>query len=188
MTVVQDAARRLTRIVDDIFLLARADAGHLVMRPAPVDLDEVVLGAVRALQPIATERRVHIELKDVVDARIEGDADLLGRVMLNLLDNAVKHAPADSVVEVRMSSRNGTHDISVVDSGPGIPEAARDRVFERFYRVDSARARAENTATSGAGLGLAIARRIADMHGGAVDLVSSQPGRTEFRVSLPRRG
>ena len=187
MSVVQDAARRLTRIVDDIFLLARADAGHLVMHAAPIDLDEVVLGAVRALQPIASERRVRIELLEVVDARIVGDADLLGRVMLNLLDNAVKHAPADSAVEVRMSSRNGSYDVSVVDSGPGIPEAARERVFERFYRVDTARARAESTATSGAGLGLAIARRLADMHRGAVDLVSSRAGRTEFRFSLPGR-
>jgi heavy metal sensor kinase len=188
MTVVQDAARRLTRIVDDIFLLARADAGHLVMRTAPLDLDEVVLGAVRAVQPIASERRVRIELLQAIDARIEGDADLLGRVMLNLLDNAVKHAPADSAVEVHMSSLNGSYDISVIDSGPGIPEAARELVFERFYRVDTARARAENSATSGAGLGLAIARRIADMHRGTVELVSSRAGRTEFRVSLPGRG
>ena len=185
MTVVQDAARRLGRIVDDIFLLARADAGHLVMRPAAVDLDEVVLGAVRAVQPIASQRRVRIELLDVVAAHITGDADLLGRVMLNLLDNAVKHAPADTAVEVRMSAPNGAYSVSVVDGGPGIPADATDRVFERFFRVDTARARAESSATSGAGLGLAIARRIAEMHQGTVELVSTRPGRTEFRVQLP---
>ncbi|MGH7677401.1 MAG: ATP-binding protein [Gemmatimonadaceae bacterium] len=186
MTVIQDAARRLTRIVDDIFLLARADAGHQVMHPGSVDLDEVVIGAVRAVQPIATGRRVRIELADVVDARIHGDADLLGRVMLNLLDNAVKHAPAESAVQVRMrSGTNGIVEVAVVDSGPGIPAEFHQRVFERFFRLDTARARAEPSATSGAGLGLAIARRIAEMHAGRVDLVSSAPGRTEFRVQLP---
>ena len=189
MAVVQDAARRLTRIVDDIFLLARADAGHLVMHPAMLDLDEMVIDTVRAVQPIATGRKVRVELLDVVDARIHGDADLLGRVMLNLLDNAVKHAPAGSAVEVRMSTPSGkVVEVAVVDAGPGIDEEAKERVFERFYRVDTARARAENTATSGAGLGLPIARRIAEMHGGHVDLVSSRPGRTEFRVRLPTDG
>jgi heavy metal sensor kinase len=188
MTVVQDAARRLSRIVDDIFLLARADAGHLVMRPESVDLDEIVIGAVRAVQPIATGRGVRVELLDVVDAHIHGDADLLGRVMLNLLDNAVKHAPADSVVEVRLTASDSAFTISVVDSGPGIPESARERVFERFFRVDTARARTESTVTSGAGLGLAIARRIAEMHEGGVELVSSRPGHTEFRVRLPSTG
>ena len=189
MAVVQDAARRLTRIVDDIFLLARVDAGHLVMHPATLDLDEMVIDTVRAVQPIAAGRKVRVELLDVVDARIHGDADLLGRVMLNLLDNAVKHAPAGSAVEVRMSSPSGGGvEIAVVDAGPGIPEEVRERVFERFYRVDTARARAENTATSGAGLGLPIARRIAEMHGGRVDLVSSRPGHTEFRFRLPSDG
>ena len=185
MTVVQDAARRLARIVDDIFLLARADAGHLVMHSTAVDLDEVVLGAVRAVQPIANQRRVRVELREVIDAPIEGDADLLGRVMLNLLDNAVKHAPEDTAVEVRMSAPNGVYAVSVVDSGPGVPPEAHEKIFERFYRVDTARARAETSATSGAGLGLSIARRIAEMHRGRLELLGSRPGRTEFRVLLP---
>jgi two-component system sensor histidine kinase SenX3 len=159
------------------------------MHPAMLDLDEMVIDTVRAVQPIATGRKVRVELLDVVDARIHGDADLLGRVMLNLLDNAVKHAPEGSAVEVRMSAPSGkVVEVAVVDAGPGIGEEAKERVFERFYRVDTARARAENTATSGAGLGLPIARRIAEMHGGRVDLVSSRPGRTEFRVRLPTDG
>jgi signal transduction histidine kinase len=188
MAVVQDAARRLTRIVDDIFLLARADAGHLVMQPGTVDLDEVVIDSVRALQALGAARDVRVELRDVVEAPVRGDADLLGRILLNLLDNAVKHAPNGSQVDVFMASQDGAVEVSVVDAGPGIPEGARDQVFERFYRLDSARSRAESTATSGAGLGLPIARRIAEMHGGRVELVSSRPGRTEFRVRLPRVG
>jgi heavy metal sensor kinase len=185
MTVVQDAARRLARIVDDIFLLARADAGHLVMHPGTVDVEDVVVDSVRAVQAIASGRGITVALKDAVDARVHGDADLLGRVLLNLLDNAVKHAFSGSEVEVRMSSAGGWCEVSVVDHGSGIPPEARDRVFERFYRVDTARSRSETTATSGAGLGLPIARRIAEMHGGTVELVGSEHGRTEFRIRLP---
>lgn len=185
LTVVQDAARRLSRIVDDIFLLARADAGHLVMQKSAVQLDDVVVDSVRTVQSIAAGRDVQVELRDVVEARVDADADLLGRVLLNLLDNAVKHALNGSIVEVRMASARGSVTVSVVDSGPGIPPAAHGRVFERFYRIDAARSRAENTITSGAGLGLPIARRIAEMHGGHLELVESRPGRTEFRLRLP---
>jgi signal transduction histidine kinase len=185
MTVVQDAARRLSRIVDDIFLLARADAGHLVMRTAPVHLDDVVVDSVRAVQSIATSRGITIALRNPVEAPVHGDADLLGRVLLNLLDNAVKHSSSGSSVDVLMTKSASGVAVSVVDSGPGIPEGSQERVFERFFRVDTARARSETTATSGAGLGLPIARRIAEMHGGRLDLVESRPGRTEFRLSLP---
>jgi signal transduction histidine kinase len=84
-----------------------------------------------------------------------------------------------------MRLRAGACEVSVVDAGPGVPEEARERVFERFFRVDSARARDESTLTSGAGLGLPICRRIAEIHGGTLALVSSRPGRTEFRANIP---
>jgi two-component system OmpR family sensor kinase len=185
MHVVQDAARRLTRIVDDIFLLARADAGHLVMQPTALHLEDVAHDAVRAVQHIANERHVRVDLAKVTAAPVTGDADLLGRVLLNVLDNAIKHAPDGGRVEVTLTRNGGSHALSVVDDGPGIPAEHQARVFERFYRVDSARSRTERSATSGAGLGLAISRRIAEMHGGRLELVSSRPGRTEFRVDLP---
>jgi len=84
-----------------------------------------------------------------------------------------------------MTRSNGWYDINVADGGPGIPAEAQQRIFERFFRVDSARVRAESSATSGAGLGLAIARRLTEMHGGQLDLASSRPGHTVFRVRLP---
>ena len=105
--------------------------------------------------------------------------------MNNLLSNAIKYSPAGTVVEVGMRRTGHQVDITVVDEGPGIPPEAQGRIFERFFRVDAARSRAEETATSGAGLGLPIARRIAEMHGGRLMLVESRPGRTEFRLSLP---
>ncbi len=185
VTVIQDAARRLTRIVDDLFLLSRADSGHLVMRREPLDLEELVQEATRAVRSVASERGVDIVLRDVVEAPLTGDTDLLGRLLLNLLDNAIKHSPRGGTVDVTMQLRGAQCDVRVGDTGPGIPPDALSRIFERFYRVDSARSRSETSATSGAGLGLAIARRIAEMHGGTVDVALSRPGRTEFVVSLP---
>jgi signal transduction histidine kinase len=105
--------------------------------------------------------------------------------MLNLLDNAIKYSPAGSTVEVSMAVRDGRYEIRVADQGPGIPAAALEQVFERFYRVDAARSRADASETSGAGLGLAIVRRIADMHHARVSIPESRPGRTEFLVSIP---
>jgi signal transduction histidine kinase len=107
-------------------------------------------------------------------------------VLLNLLDNAIKHSEPDGVVEVRLSSAGTTHTVTVVDHGSGVPADLQERIFERFFRADSARSRAETSATSGAGLGLAIARRIAELHGGNLVLASSRPGCTEFRLTVPR--
>jgi heavy metal sensor kinase len=183
--IMRDAVRRLTRIVDDLFLLARADSGNLVARREPVYLEELVHDATRAVRPLADPRSVRVELREVVEAPFEGDADLLGRLLLNLLDNAIKHSPDGAAVEVGMVRRNGHYEIGVIDAGQGIPAEARERIFERFVRLDAARARNQQSSTSGAGLGLAIARRIAEVHGGHLDLVSSRPGRTEFRLTLP---
>ncbi len=187
VSIMQDTARRLTRIVDDIFLLARADAGHLVMHPAPVHLEDVVHDALRGVRHLAERREVALVLDAVVEAPVVADADLLGRVLLNLLDNAIKHSASGGTVSVRMFSReNGQgHEVSVADTGPGIPHEDWDRVFERFVRLDSVRSRSENSATSGAGLGLGIARRIAEMHGGRLELVESRPGCTVFRLTVP---
>lgn len=185
VVIMQDAARRLTRIVEDLFLLARADAGHMVVHQSPVYLEDVVVDAARGVRPLADRRGVRVELANMVEAQVVGDADLLGRLLLNLLDNAIKHSPKGATVQVDMSRRNGECNVTVVDAGPGIPEDAKARVFERFFQVDAARARTDHTQTSGAGLGLAIARRIAEAHGGRVELVDSRAGRTEFRFTLP---
>ncbi|MGH7468845.1 MAG: sensor histidine kinase [Longimicrobiales bacterium] len=187
MAIVQDAARRISRIVDDIFLLARADAGHLSPNADPLYLEDVVHDAVRAVRPLADPRHINIALLHVVEAPFTGDADLLGRVLLNLLDNAIRHSPDDARIDVDLRKTRASYEITVVDAGDGIPEEAHERVFERFFRLDVARSRAENVTTSGAGLGLSIGRRIAELHAGSLELVSSRPGRTEFRLSLPIR-
>jgi len=186
--VMRDAARRLTRIVDDLFLLARADAGHLVVRAADLYLEDVVHDAVRGIRPIADQRGVQVALHGIAEAPLHGDADLLGRLVLNLLDNAVKYSPHGGAVDVALARAGGAWTVRVTDHGPGIPPDAQARVFERFYRVDAARSRVEQSATSGAGLGLAIARRIAEAHGGTLVLAASAPGETTFIATLPSGG
>lgn len=183
--IMQDASRRLTRIVDDLFLLARSDAGHLVVHRGPIYLEDVVDDTTRGMRPLAEKRQVRLELADVVEAPVEGDADLLGRLLLNLMDNAIKHSPAGGLVSVGMQRTGNWVHVDVVDEGPGIPPEAQSRVFERFFRVDAARTRPETSHTSGAGLGLAIARRIAEVHDGRLELAESRPGHTAFRVSVP---
>lgn len=183
--VIRDAARRLTRIVEDLFLLARADAGQVVVRLDRCHLEDVVHDAVRAIRPLADQRGVHVELHGIAEAPVRGDTDLLGRLVLNLLDNAVKYSPAGGTVAVHLAFIDGAWTASVSDEGPGIPPDAHERVFERFFRVDSARSRVEQSVSSGAGLGLAIARRIAEAHGGSLVLSASAPGRTVFRATIP---
>ena len=185
VTVMQDAARRLTRIVDDLFLLARVDAGPILAREENLYLEDVVHDAVRAIQQIADQRGVSVELAETTDAPMRGDPDLLGRLVLNLLDNAVKHAPSGSTVLVDLRSSGTVHHLRVTDEGPGIPADARTHVFERFFRLDTARVHEGSSASAGAGLGLAIARHIAEAHRGRLVLVSSEPGRTVFDATLP---
>jgi two-component system, OmpR family, sensor kinase len=185
MAVMQGAARRLSRVVDELFLLARSDAGHLIASRDPLYLEDLVLDAVRAVHAVADQHNVRIEVREIVEAQVRGDADLLGRVLLNLLDNAIKYSPAGGTVGIEMGQRNGHCEIRVIDGGPGIPHEAHEQIFERFVRLDAARSPSGSQATSGAGLGLAIARRIAEMHAGRLELAESRPGRTEFRLVLP---
>jgi heavy metal sensor kinase len=185
LLTMQSAARRLTRIVEDLFLLARADSSTLNTRREPLSLDELIHDMVRDVRSLAEPRGIRVTLTHAADAPLLGDADLLGRLVLNLLDNAIKHTSAGGSVEVRMDRVDDRCTVTVTDTGSGIPKESQERVFERFFRVDSARSRAEQTTTSGAGLGLAIARSIAEMHGGTLVLAESRPGRTVFRFTLP---
>jgi len=188
LEIVQDAARRLSRVVDDLFLLARADGGHLAMEESALYLDEVVADTVHTAKPLAEAKNVRVEVSVTEDAGIRGDPDLLGRVLLNLLDNAIRHSAEGGVVHVAMSEGPGTVAVSVVDAGGGIPPEIQPHVFDRFFRGDAARTRPGGNLTSGAGLGLPIGRRIAQMHGGRLELTSSRPGRTEFTLILPSAG
>jgi signal transduction histidine kinase len=179
--VVQDEAGRLSRIVDDMLALARADAGH-PLRKQELYLDDLLQEACKAAQVLAARQGVALKLEVAEDVSLQGDEDLLRRLILNLLDNAIKHTPEGGSVAVSLAVTGSWVRIVVSDTGAGIPEEAIPHVFERFYRVDKTRSRADG----GSGLGLSIAKCVAEAHAGSIDLVSHPGQGSTFTVSLPR--
>jgi heavy metal sensor kinase len=183
LAVVRDEGRRMTRIVDDLFLLARADAGQQPLALAELYLDDLVADCVRAVRSLAAERGVALTHESEADLQLRGDEQLLRRLVLNLLDNAIKYTPPGGRVAVAARAVDGRYEIRVGDSGPGVPREAQPHLFERFYRAG--RTRADDAShTAGAGLGLAIARWIARAHGGDVRLARSDENGSEFVVEL----
>jgi signal transduction histidine kinase len=180
--IIQDEARRLSRIVDDMMALGRADAGQYPLRVEEFYLNDVVEEACRAMKVIAAANGVSLTVDLAEDVAFSGDEDLIRRLITNLLDNAIKYTPSGGSVSVKLASEQTAVKIIVSDTGQGIPAEAAAHVFERFYRVDKARSRAEG----GSGLGLAIARWIAEAHKGSIDLVSIPGKGSEFTVSMPR--
>ena len=173
--------RRLQELLDDLLILSRLEGVDASLEREPVSLDAVARHAVELLGPVAREKRVGIELKEEPLPPIQGDAGGLERLLLNLLDNAIKYNRPDGKITVRVGRCGGDAVLEVIDSGIGIPPESIPRIFERFYRVDKGRAREEG----GTGLGLAIVKHIAQAHGGQVD-VESRIGRgSTFRVRLP---
>ena len=197
LRVVRDEGRRLSRVVADLFLLARADAGRRPLQRTAVYLDELVAECARAARALASARGTTLGYTmpprpagdggdPANDWPFVGDEELLRSLVMNLIDNAIKHSPPGSTVTVLLDRDESAYRISVADNGPGIPPEARSRVFERFFRVDRARAREARSDTGGAGLGLAIGRWIAEAHGGTLDLVESSPAGSRFEIRLPR--
>ncbi len=180
LSVIGDQIRRLTRIVEDMFLLARADAGRLPLRPRPFYLDELLVETARAAAILAQPANVAIDLGAMAEMPFEGDEDLLRQMLLNLLDNAIKHTPAGGSVRLRATLSGKVCEIEVKDTGAGIPPGEQDRIFDRFYRVDKARG-----SDGGAGLGLSIARWIAEAHGGSLRLKGSDSNGSTFVIGLP---
>ena len=186
LEIIEQQAARLSRVVEDMFTLARADAGNYPVRKVPMYLDEVLEDVVRAARVLADTKDVAIDLEAASSAALTGDEDLLRRLAGNLLDNAIRHAPAGSRVAVRLDRVTGGFALSVSDRGPGIPAEMQPHIFERFYRGDHARARG-GRADGGAGLGLALSRWIAQVHHGDVTLLRSSDEGTSFRAFLPDR-
>jgi heavy metal sensor kinase len=183
LTIIEQQAIRLSRIVDDMFTLARADAGNYPIRKHPMYLDEVVNEVVSAARIVASTKEVSIECNGANSAPFVGDEELIRRMLMNLLDNAVRHSPSGGVVRVDLHQIACGYSIVVADQGPGIPPENQPHIFERFYRVDPSRAR--GTRDGGAGLGLSLAQWVAHLHGGAVTLTSSSNMGSTFTVALP---
>jgi heavy metal sensor kinase len=172
---------RLQRLAEDLLSLAQADAGAFETRREAVALGEVLEGAVGRQTAAAAGKGVGLELHRVATADVVGDPDLLGRLVDNLLDNAIRHTPPGGTVAVTLERAGGKAAVAVCDTGEGIPPEDLPHVFDRFYRVDRARARA----TGGTGLGLAIAQQIAQLHGGELRVDSHERQGTVFTLELP---
>jgi two-component system OmpR family sensor kinase len=187
LKLINEQARRLTRVVEDMFMLARADAGRHPLHRSQFYLDELLGETARAAAVLAVRKGVEIEMTGLPETLYEGDEDLLRRMVLNLLDNAIKHTPAGGEVRLSLRLEEAKYLITVTDTGGGIPPEAQPNIFERFYRADKARARAQAGNGSGAGLGLAISRWIAEAHEGDLDLERSDETGSTFVASLPAR-
>lgn len=178
LTIIAEQATRLSRLVDAMFLLSRAEARGVPLRPEFLHLDELIAESVRALRVLAGQRGVTVDIDGHGHEEIGITADdaLLRRMIGNLLDNAVRHADAAGRVTVDLERSDDRVIVRVTNDGPGLDRSQHARIFERFVRLD---------ASDGAGLGLPIARWIAEAHGGSLILEVSHPGRTTFAVSLP---
>jgi heavy metal sensor kinase len=180
LRVVAEQMRRLTRIVEDLFTLARADAAGLPLEKAPLYAEELVADCLKETRVLADAKGVGLGTEGDRDVEILGDERLLRQLLGNLLDNAIRHTPSGGRVRVEVARRANEVEITVADGGEGIPEAERERVFQRFVRLNGSRRPAE-----GAGLGLPIARAIAEAHGGTLVLARSDPSGSTFLVRLP---
>jgi len=180
--VIHEEAERMRRMVDELLILARFDAGQMVMARDPVNLGPLLHGCVEKLTPQAQAAGVVLELDIPNKLSITGDADRLAQVFTNLLDNSVAHTPSGSKVALagRRVEEARVIEVTITDTGEGIPAEALPRIFERFYQVDKARKRSR-----GAGLGLAITKEIIEAHGGAITAESVVGLGTRFTVRLP---
>jgi len=181
LEAMQRETERLIRLVNDLLVLTRADAGTLNMEIQPLDLAELARARCSQLSGLAAHRQVQLVVTGAASAPVLGDVDRLSQVLDNLLDNAIRYSPQGSAVTVEIGSDNGEAQCAVCDCGAGIPEKHLPYIFERFYRADASR----NRQSGGAGLGLAIVRALVLAQGGGIS-AESQPGKgTTIRFWLP---
>jgi signal transduction histidine kinase len=177
LTIVAEQSARLARLVDAMFLLSRAEARGIPLSRELLYLDDIVAESVRALRVFADQRGVRIEVDSPAEVTCFGDDALIRQMTGNLLDNAIRHASDQGIVKASVARGADRVTISVADDGPGIPPGEHQRIFERFVRLENG--------SRGAGLGLPIARWIAEAHGGRLVLESSNPHGSCFTVTLP---
>lgn len=185
LQIIQSESHRLRAIVDDLFLLARADSGERMLRPTPLHLRDLLDDSALSTRTLAASEGVFVDVRGLETAPIEGDETLLRRAIDNLLVNAIKYSRHGGKVDINLSDDGTRWRVDIRDSGMGIPPGAHERVFERFYRTDDARA---SRRADGAGLGLAIARWVVRAHKGDIDLVDSSDAGSTFRLVLPKAG
>ncbi len=177
---MQHDVEALGSLIDDLYLLSRLDAGQLDLERVPIDLVELADDAVESLAPTAAAAGVRVVLEAGDAVHVLASPVSLARVIRNLVDNGIRHAPAGSTVRVTVTAERGAV-VRVTDDGPGFPDDFRDHAFERFTRSDPSRTRQ----SGGGGLGLAIARGLVEAHGGEIWIEDSANASVAFRVPTP---
>ena len=185
LEIIRSEATHLSTLIDSVLLLARADARQNRIANETFSLNEVTQQSVHALRTVAERRGIDLSCGTNGPMPMRGDAELIRRMLLNLLDNAIKFTDRGGRVRLDVNRADDAYLIRVSDTGRGIPPEAQSHIFDRFYRADRARSRDANRETaSGAGLGLSIARWIAEVHGGEVRLAQSSPTGSIFEATV----
>ena len=184
LATISEQAQRLTRLAGDLLFLARADAQPIPQTVEPIDLASLLPAVAMQMQPLATERQQSIRVTPAPTGVVYGNEDYVIRLLLNILDNAIRYTPTGGQVTLSCRRNNASIEISIRDTGPGIAPEHLPRVFDRFYRVDRGRSRVQG----GSGLGLAIAQSIAQLHGGQITVESVVGQGSTFIIRLPTSG
>lgn len=179
MDAMRSEINRMSRLVGDLLLLARADSGHMPLNETTVDLDTLVLEVYRQGRLLTDQ--LQIKLGTIEPTRVRGDSDRLKQLLLNLMTNAVKYTPPGGSVTLSLTVKNGYAFVKVADTGIGIPKSDLELIFDRFYRVDKARSRE----MGGTGLGLSIAQWIAQSHKGRIIAESEEGKGSVFTLQIP---
>ena len=178
---IDQEAGRLTRLVTDLLVLAKAEAGSLPLTKAAVELDTLLMEVFGEMRVLAANK-VQVRLTEIDQLQVTGDRDRLKQVFLNLVANAIQYTPAGGEVFLSLARTGDTAKVIIRDTGPGIPAEDLPYIFERFYRAEKSRTR---SGTPGFGLGLSIARWIVEQHGGKIEVSSLEGRGTTFAVWIP---
>lgn len=185
LEAIESETDRMSRMVNDLLLLARADYGGLSLDMAEIDLDTVLTDVFREAKVLAKDRPIQIKLTHLDPIRIQGNPDRLKQLLLNLISNAIKFTPDGGQVTLSLRQESSFARLQVSDTGIGIQPDDLERIFDRFFQVDASRARPPTREGTGAGLGLSIAKWIVDAHGGKIEAESTPGKGTTFIVRLP---
>lgn len=177
---IEPEVDRLIHLSSDLLLLSQLERGTQ-WQPETVDLSDLLAVIAEQMQPLADLKDLYFGIDIAPGLALQGQSEHLIRLFLNLLDNAIKHAPLGGKVQLTAQTQGSTHIIAIRDNGPGLPPEHLPKLFNRFYRVESDRSRR----TGGAGLGLAIAQEIAHLHGGHIQAQSQPQQGSVFTVHLP---
>ena len=178
---IAEESKRMSYLVDNLLMLARADSDAVIFLNEPVDLSEVVKGAADLMQPVAAKKDIALELVVHAAPEVSGDADRIKQVLLQLIDNAIKYTPHGGRVKISADRIRDNAVLTVSDNGVGIAPEHLGKVFDRFYRIDESREREGG----GHGLGLSIAKFIVERHGGTITAGSTKGQGSTFTVTLP---